>query len=52
MTVDPKTIEMFDPSQLDLKLFTHLTDIQFEPVYDESIEADYDSNCADNQEFI
>lgn len=39
-----ETIEMFDPSTLDVKLFTQLTNIQYESVYDESIEEDFDAS--------
>jgi len=37
-------LEMIDPSQLDLKMFTHIGDVIFDPVYDESIESSFDSS--------
>ncbi len=39
---DPNQVEMFDPSVLDVKSYTQLTNIQYESVYDEAIEADFD----------
>ncbi len=40
-----ETIEMFDPSSLDVKSFTQLTNIQYESVYDEAIESEVDDSC-------
>lgn len=37
-----ENIEMFDPSSLDVKEFTQLTNIPYEGVYDENIEAEFD----------
>lgn len=39
---DPNQIEAFDPSILDVKAFTQLTNIPYEGVYDEAIESDFD----------
>lgn len=44
--MDPFQKEMFDVDQLDLRLYSHIGDVAFEPVYDESIEEviDHESN--------
>ena len=36
--------EMFDPSTLDVKAFTQLTNIEYQSVYEPEIEADYDES--------
>lgn len=37
-------LELFDPSTLDVKAFTQLTNIPYESVYSEEIENDYDDS--------
>lgn len=34
--------DLFDPTNLDLRMYTHLTDVEFQPVYEEEIEAQID----------
>lgn len=40
MIKEPKEqSDVFDVSQQDIKLYSHIGDIDFEPVYDETIES-------------
>lgn len=36
--------EMFDPSKLDVKAFTQLTNIEYESVFEPEIEEDFDDS--------